>query len=200
MGNLGCGGNATTTIVIAIVAAVVLIAIILLSWYISTSNWFNRAKVTIDESKSSIDVALTKRYDLLTKSLATVKGYAKHESETLMNVIKMRNQNGLISDLSMEEKSKLASKMSEATKQLNVVMEQYPELKADKAFVKLQDQSSDCEDDLQAARRIFNNNVKEYNQKIVTFPSSIVACMKHLTKEAFFEAEASKKEDVKFDF
>ena len=85
-------GGMMTGIIIAVVVAVILIAIIsIVAWYINTMNWFRRTEVKVNEARSGIDVALTKRFDLLTKMLASVKGYAKHESETLTNVIKMRS-------------------------------------------------------------------------------------------------------------
>ena len=184
-------------IVIGVVVLVILLAI--LGWWISTRNWFNQTKVKIDEAKSSIDISLTKRYDLLTKSLATVKGYAKHEYETITKTIEMRNA-PRVQDMSMKEKSELAGKLNEASHQLNVVMENYPDLKASENFSKLQLQIQDCEDNLQASRRIFNSNVSIYNQKLVSFPSSLIANSMHLTKEEFFEAEAAKREDVKIEF
>ncbi len=184
---------------IVIGVVVLLILIIILGWWISTRNWFNQTKVKIDEAKSSIDISLTKRYDLLTKSLATVKGYAKHEYETITKTIEMRNA-PRVKDMSMKEKSELAGKLNEASHQLNVVMENYPDLKASENFSKLQLQIQDCEDNLQASRRIFNSNVSIYNQKLVSFPSSLIANSMHLTKEDFFEAEAAKREDVKIEF
>ncbi len=184
---------------IVIGVVVLLILIIILGWWISTRNWFNQTKVKIDEAKSSIDISLTKRYDLLTKSLATVKGYAKHEYETITKTIEMRNA-PRVQDMSMKEKSELAGKLNEASHQLNVVMENYPDLKASENFSKLQLQIQDCEDNLQASRRIFNSNVSIYNQKLVSFPSSLIANSMHLTKEEFFEAEAAKREDVKIEF
>ena len=184
---------------IAILGILLFIGLIFLIWFISTNNWFKKTKVKIDESNSGIDVQLTKRYDLLTKSFNTVKGYAKHESETLANVIKLRNSKG-ISSMTTEEKSQFNAELDKASKELNVVVEQYPDLKADKAFTKLQDQISDCEDNIQAARRIYNSNISIYNQKVEVFPSSIVAKAKKYTKQAFFEAEEHKRQDVNIEF
>ena len=117
---LGLGG----IVAIVVVAIVVILLIALVAWYISTMNWFRRTKVKVDEANSGIDVALTKRYDLLTKALASVKGYAKHESETLSKVIGMRTGN--IKDLSLDEKSKLNAELNEVQRGINVVVEQYP--------------------------------------------------------------------------
>ena len=166
---LGLGG----IVAIVVVAVVLILVIALVAWYISTMNWFRRTKVKVDEANSGIDVALTKRYDLLTKALASVKGYAKHESETLSKVIGMRTGN--IKDLSLDEKSKLNAELNEVQRGINVVVEQYPQLKADTQFSLLQNQTADCEEQLQAARRVYNSNVSTFNQRRVTFPSSIVA-------------------------
>ncbi len=185
---------------LAVLGVVVLLAIIFACWWISTSNWFKRAKVKVDEANSGIDVALTKRYDLLTKLLASVKGYAKHEYETLSQVIAMRSGNN-IKDLSLEEKSALNSQLSQVQKGINIVMEQYPQLKADTQFTNLQNQTADCEEQLQAARRVYNSNVSGFNQKRVSFPSSMVANAIGFRQDLeFFKAEEEKRKDVTFDF
>ena len=191
----GLGG----IVAIVVVAIVVILVIALVAWYISTMNWFRRTKVKVDEANSGIDVALTKRYDLLTKALASVKGYAKHESETLSKVIGMRTGN--IKDLSLDEKSKLNAELNEVQRGINVVVEQYPQLKADTQFSLLQNQTADCEEQLQAARRVYNSNVSTFNQRRVTFPSSFVAKRIGFREDLeFFKADEEKREDVKFEF
>ncbi len=192
---LGLGG----IVAIVVVAVVLILVIALVAWYISTMNWFRRTKVKVDEANSGIDVALTKRYDLLTKALASVKGYAKHESETLSKVIGMRTGN--IKDLSLDEKSKLNAELNEVQRGINVVVEQYPQLKADTQFSLLQNQTADCEEQLQAARRVYNSNVSTFNQRRVTFPSSFVAKRIGFREDLeFFKADEEKREDVKFEF
>lgn len=186
----------STGIIVAVVIIVVLV-IALVGWWISTSNKFKRMGVKIDEAESGIDVALTKRFDLLTKALATVKGYAKHESETLEKVIKMRTP---ASNASLAEKQEFANATGQALNSINVVAEQYPQLKADTQFTSLQNHISDVEEQLQAARRLYNANVSAYNQAIIVFPGSLVANSMHLTKREFFEAEETKKADVKIEF
>lgn len=186
----------STGAIIAVVIVVVLV-ISLVGWWISTSNKFKRMGVKIDEAESGIDVALTKRFDLLTKALATVKGYAKHESETLEKVIKMRTP---ASNASLAEKQEFANATGQALNSINVVAEQYPQLKADTQFTSLQHHISDVEEQLQAARRLYNANVSAYNQAIIVFPGSLVANSMHLTKREFFEAEEAKKADVKIEF
>lgn len=181
--------------VILIVIAV--LAVIVVGWWISTSNNLKIMGVKIDEAESGIDVALTKRFDLLTKAVATAKGYAKHEEETLTKIIAMRNPG---SAATLMEKQEFATQTTQAIKSFNVVMEQYPNLKADTQFVAIQNSIRDVEEQLQAARRLYNSNVSRYNQAIIVFPASIVANSLHLTKRDFFEAEEVKREDVKIEF
>lgn len=170
------------------------IALIIIIWYISVSNAFNRDVIKIDEADSGIDVALTKRYDVLTKMIAICKGYAKHEKETITDTIKYRK------GMSMEERAEANNKMTETFGKINVLAEAYPDLKASENFKTLQQSVTDVEEHLQAARRLYNSNISSYNQRVVTFPSSIVASTKGLVKREFFEAEDAKKEDVKIEF
>lgn len=176
-----------------IIIAVVIILILLIA-YISIGNKLSRLQVKIDEAESGIDVALTKRYDVLTKQLDIVKGYAKHEAETLSNVIELRK------GMSMSEKSETAAAMNDLQSRINVVAESYPELRSVENFKALQNSVNDTEEHLQAARRVYNSNVSSFNQMLVAFPSSVVANMRHLTKRDFFEAEAQKRSDVKMEF
>ncbi len=181
---------------LVIAAIVVLVIVLIVSWYISVRNSFVRMLVDIDNSSSRIDVYLTKRFDLLTKMLDTTKGYMKHEHDTLTDVISMRQP---ASNASMKDKSEFNNQMTEAAKQINLVVERYPELKASQVFMKLQGSIEEVEENLQAARSTYNSNVAIYNKKIAVFPSSIVAGSK-FTKRDFFEAEASKRQDVKMEF
>lgn len=177
----------------AILIVVGIIVLIIVGWYISTSNKLNRAVVKIDESLSGIDVALTKRYDVLTKMMDVVKAYAKHEKETLFEVINLRK------DMTIQEKNEANKAMDENMKKINVVAESYPELKSSENYKTLQQSIADVEEHLQAARRLYNSNVSLYNQLLVTFPTSSIAKNKGMTKKDFFEAETIKKEDVKID-
>lgn len=188
-------GVAIALIVIA--ALIVILAISFFAWWIGTANRLRRDQVKIDEAASGIDVALTKRFDLLTKSVAVVKGYAKHEAETLEKVIAMRRPS---SDAPMKEKADFSSAVTKAFDSINVVAEQYPDLKANASFTALQNQVADVEEQLQAARRVYNSNVSVFNQEIVVFPSSLVAHHYAMAKRDFFEAEEAKRQDVKIEF
>jgi len=169
------------------------VVLVLAFWVICVSNSLNRAIVKIREADSGIDVALVKRYDILMKMIDTVKGYAKHEKETLFEVINLRN--GMKTVEKMDENQKMDNNL----KKIQAIVETYPELKASENYMVLQKSILDVEEHLQAARRIYNSNVSLYNQAIVTFPKSVIASIKGLKTEQFFEAEVYKKEDVKIE-
>lgn len=185
--NISIGG------IIGIVIAVALV-IGIIAWAISIRNKCHVLKIKIDEAESDIDVALTKRFDLLTKQLDIVKGYAKHEKETLIAVTEMR------ANMSPKEKSEANASMDSAAKQINILAEQYPDLKANTNFKELQVVTADVEEHLQASRRVFNANVNKYNAYIVVFPNNIIANMMKCKPYEFFEAEETKKQDVKMEF
>lgn len=178
--------NLTT---ILIIIGIIILCII--AWYISVSNKLNRAVVKIDESLSGIDVALTKRYDVLTKMIDVVKAYAKHEKETLFEVINLRK------GMSIQERNDANHVMDENFRKINVVAENYPELKSSENYKTLQQSIADVEEHLQASRRLYNSNVSIYNQLLVSFPTSSIAKSKGMIKKEFFEADEIKKEDVK---
>ena len=174
-----------------IVIAVIIVVLIIVISIISISNKINKAIVKIDEASSGIDVALTKRYDVLTKMIDVVKSYAKHEKDTLFEVIKLRK------NMSIEEKNAENKKMDENFSKINIVAENYPELKSSENYKTLQQSIVEVEEHLQAARRLYNSNVSIYNQMILSFPISIIAKSKGMVKKDFFEADETKKEDVK---
>ena len=163
-----------------VIGIVVLVLIILIGWWISTSNTFRRTEVKINEAESGIDVALTKRYDTLTKMLDITRAYAKHEADVIQGTIEKRQMN------SMQDRSQFNNSISEAMGRINAVAEQYPVLLSSQVFKQLQ----------VAAYA----NVSQYNQMIVTFPKSIVAGAMSLQKKDFFEAESAKRNDVKISF
>ncbi len=171
---------------------VVLVCIVL--WYISVSNGIKKSQLKVEEAESGIDVALTKRYDVLTKMLDVVKGYQAHEKTVLTELVKLR------SGMTMAEKNAANQKMEQLTKDINILAENYPELKSSNNFMELQKTIADVEEHLQAARRLYNANVNTYNAKLVVFPSSIVANNMHAEKKPFFEAEEAKRQDVKMNF
>ncbi len=178
--------------IVPIAIGVIVIAAIV--WYVSTMNLFARLVVKIRESDSDIGVALTKRYDTLTKMLDATKGYAKHEAERLAEIVKLRK------GMSMGERGEANRQMDELAGRINVLAESYPDLKASENFKQLQFSIVEVEEHLQAARRIYNMNVSQFNQLLVSWPSSMVGSIhKHAPKD-FFEVEERKREDVRMTF
>lgn len=179
--------------IIVVVGILVLFAL----WYIGVSNRFKILGIKVDEAESGIDVALTKRFDVLTKMVEVVKGYAKHEKETLEKVIAMRQP---ANNASIKDKQEFDNKLTAAMGALNVVVERYPDLKANDNFKELQSTILEVEEHLQAARRLYNSNVSIFNQTIIVFPNSIVANMMKLDRREFYEVEEHKRKDVKIEF
>lgn len=182
---------ATSLIVVIIAVAA---GLGLTVWYVSTMNRFERLAVKIKESDSSIEVALTKRFDTLTKMLEAAKGYAKHEAEVLSNLVNLRR------GMDMAERAEANQRMDELAGRINILAEAYPALKASEVFVQLQRSVAEVEDNLQASRRIYNMNVSAFNQLLVSWPASLVGLQRGHTPKQFFEAEERKKEDVKLEF
>ena len=181
---------------IVIICLLVIIVILagIFAWYISASNNIKKADLKVAEALSGIDVALTKRYDVLTKMLDTVKGYQKHEVETLTSLVQLRK------GMSMQERNDANRNMDKVSSEINLLAENYPELKSSNNFVDLQKGIIDVEEHLQAARRLYNANVTAYNDLIVTFPSSIVANGMGAARKNYFEAEPQKRQDVQMNF
>lgn len=170
----------------------VIIALIVI-WYIATRNGLRRAEVKIDEALSDIDVALIKRHDVLVKMLDISKSYARYERDTLFETIKLR------AGMNMTDRSQAIREMNQANGFINAVAESYPELKSSENFRQLQLSVMDVEEHLQAARRVYNSNISYLNQKIVSFPSSIVASQTGIHQRDFLEAETAQKQDVKME-
>ena len=177
--------------IIAII--LIVIVVIIIGWLISVSNNIEKAKIEIDEASSGIDVALTKRYDVLTKMIDVVKAYTKHEQETMFKTIELRK------DMTISEKNEANKQMDSQFSKINALAESYPELKSNENYNTLQLTIVDVEEHLQAARRLYNSNVSNYNQMIKVFPNSIIAGSKGCKEKEFFVAEEAKKEDVKID-
>lgn len=188
------GGLEISLIIGGIVLFLVLVVVF---WAIGVSNNIKRMKIKVEESESGIDVALTQRFDMLTKLFQVAKGYMKHETETLERIVKMRQP---ASSSSIDEKQEFSNQVERGLQAINVVVEQYPDLKASETMSNLQDSTVRVEENLQAARRIYNSNVNQYNRYIVIFPNSIIANRSNAERLAFFEAEDTKRQDVKFDF
>ncbi len=178
---------------IGIIALIILIVII---WWVKTSNRFNRYKVVIDESKKNVDIALAKRYDTICEMIKVAKSYAKHETSTFSDVIKLR-QNANIKEFN----AAIQNQDREISK-IFALAESYPDLKSSQEFINLQDEISDENEQLAAAKRIVNNNISIINQEIVSFPKSVVAKSKGLKEMEFLKEQNidSKRSISEFDY
>lgn len=183
-----------------IIVAVIVLLIIILGVYVGTTyNSLIRRKNSVEEAFATMDVYLKKRWDLIPNIVSAVKGYAKHEAETLEKVISARNVR--YSDMSEDEKISANSEIAKGLASINVLAEQYPDLKANQNFLDLNAQLQQTEEDIANARKYYNAVVRDYNNKIEMFPSSIIASMFKFGKKQMFNIEnASEKEAVKVEF
>lgn len=165
-----------------------IIFLIILGNYIGTFNILKKYKLKISEALSGIDVALSKRYNVITNLVEVVKGYTKHEKEVLLSVIKFRN------NMSLNELKNINSSLDETMNKINVIIEKYPDIKANENFLNLQKAIIDSEEHLSASRRAYNANVSLYNEKVITFPSLIVAKIHGFKEEEYFKADEKEKE------
>lgn len=174
-------------VLVVILAALVLVPGL---WLIVQYNSLVGLRNYIAEAWSNIDTELKRRYDLIPNLVATVKGYAAHEREVLERVVELRNRcsanHGPVADQARDEGQLVA-----ALKQLFVLVENYPTLKADQNFLKLQSELVNTENRIQAARRFYNGNVRDYRNKCESFPSNLVASMFNFAPHEFFSVPPS---------
>lgn len=181
----------TTWYIIGLVGLVLLFV-----W--TTYNAFVTLKMRIKEALSGIDVQLKRRIDLIPNLIETVKGYAKHEKGVFENVTKARS--ALMGAKSMEEKAEANNMLSDTLKSLFAIAEAYPDLKANTNFADLQRQLEDTEDKIAYSRQFYNSNVLQYNTRLMTFPSNLVARVFSFGEEQFFEAQPEERANVKVQF
>ncbi len=174
------------------------IVVVLLLYIILTYNGLVTLRNRVKESWSDIDVQLKRRYDLIPNLVEVVKGYASHEKETLERVITARNV--AMSANGAKEKGEAENVLSGALKNLFALSENYPDLKASTNFLELQRELSDTENKIQAARRFYNGNVKDFNTKIETFPANIIANMFNFKANDFFSIADEEKENPQVKF
>jgi LemA protein len=173
--------------------------VLFLTWLIATFNRLVTLKNRAAEAWSDIDVQLKRRYDLIPNLVETVKGYAKHESGTLEAVIKARNM--AMQPHSHHDQATAEKALSGALLNLFAVAENYPDLKASQNFLQLQDELRDAEDKIQAARRFYNGNSRDFNIAMEVFPSNIIAKRMGFAKFDFFEiGDAAQRENVAVKF
>lgn len=182
------------------ILAIVIILIILVVLYIAIYNGLQRVKVNIEESWSQIDVQLKRRNDLIPNLVETVKGYAKHESETLEKVIQLRNQLVQIPTGNHQEQMQVSNQLTDSLKSIFALSESYPNLKANENFAQLQEELVNTENKLAYSRQLYNSTVSFFNKKILVFPSNIVASIHGFTKQEFLATPSEERNVPKVKF
>lgn len=181
-----------------ILGVIVLLVFVIIGIY----NRLVALRQTTNQAWSDIEVQLKQRQDLIPSIVNVVKGYAKHEKETLQEVIEARN--AAASAHSVGESVKAEGILGQALGKLFALAEAYPDLKANQNFLQLQDELSDVENKISAARRFYNNSVQEYNTGIEQFPANMIAGPFNFEKREFFESVEGREAletppDVNFD-
>ena len=173
-----------------IIAAVIVLPVV---YYVSVYNDVKRLSLKVDETEGNIDIALAKRFSVLTQLFEIAKGYAKHEKETLMNITEIRR------GMSISKKSDAYQQVEAGFQRINLLAESYPELKADQHFLKLQDAVVDTEEHLSAARRLYNSNVTQFNQRIQTFPGNVIASSMDAKTKSLLQFDPNHLKDVRLN-
>ena len=181
-------------IIFIVLAIVVLIAIYVVSVY----NKLVNARNKVENQFSQIDIQLKKRYDLIPNLVETVKGYAKHEKETLEGVIEARNK--AVTANSINEKVDAENQITGALNKLFALSEAYPELKANENFKSLQNELKEVEDKIAYSRQFYNDTAMSYNNIVAMFPSNIVANMFKFKSYDYFKIDEKERENVKVKF
>jgi len=179
---------------------IVLLAVIILAgfWLYMIYNGLVVLKNRVDEASSDIEVQFKIRYDLIPNLINTVKGYAVHEKELFEKVTEARTR--AMGATTPHDKAAAENILSGTLKSLFAVAENYPDLKANQNFLELQRELTDTEDKIQASRRFYNGNVRDFNTKIELFPNNLVAGAMGFTKREFFDMDEAQKEPVKVQF
>lgn len=186
-------------VLLSLLGVVILGVIVVVCWAISVYNKLIRLRNNAEEAYSTMDVYMKKRYDLIPNLVETVKGYAKHENQTLENVMKARYDS--MNANTVEDKSKAENILTGTLKTLFSITENYPDLKANQNFRDLQNTLQNLESEIASSRKYYNGCVKVYNVKTEVFPSSIIARKYKFEKKSLFEitdAEERKAPKVQF--
>lgn len=175
-------------VTIAIIGGVVLL------WAVAAYNGLVRLRNQVRNGWSQIDVQLKRRHDLIPNLVETVKGYAGHEKETLENVVQARSQ--AVSAQGVASQARAEGELSQALGRLMLVVEQYPDLKANQNFLALQEELTSTENKISFARQFYNDGVMTYNTKVQSVPTNIIAGLFKFEEEEFFELEDQAEREV----
>ncbi|MBI4023263.1 LemA family protein [Candidatus Berkelbacteria bacterium] len=174
------------------------LVVLVILWVIGAYNGLVTLKNRVGEAWSDIDVQLKRRYDLIPNLIETVKGYATHEKQLFTEVTKART--AAMKAGSLEDKATKENLLTEALKSVFAVAENYPDLKASQNFLHLQGELTDTEDKIQAARRFYNANVRDFNTQLEVFPTNLIGTQLGFKAREFFAASETEKAAVTVDF
>ncbi len=178
----------------SLISIILIVIALVVFWFILIYNGFIKGRNRIKEAWSDIEVQLKRRYNLIPNLISVVKGYAAHEAGVLEKVTQARNQ--AMGAGNLKEKEKAENNLTQSLKSLFAVSENYPDLKASGNFLELQRELRDTEDKIQAARRFYNSNVKNFNIRRESFPSKIVASIFNFKEKNLFKLEEEKARSV----
>ena len=176
---------------------IIAVVVVLLLLIFRTYNSFVKLNNKVEEAFSTMDVYLKKRWDLIPNIIETVKGYTKHEKNTLEEVISLRNSS--YDKMNANDKVEVNNKLSQDIIKLMAIAESYPELKANENFKDLNNQLIKVEDDIANARKYYNGTVRIFNNKVEMFPSNIIANIFGYRSKKMFEANENEKENIKIE-
>lgn len=179
---------------------IAILVVLIVIFYISAYNGLQKAKVNTEEAWSQISVQLKRRNDLIPNLVETVKGYAKHEKETLSKVVELRNQLTQLPADDHEGAMQLSNQITDSLKTIFALSENYPDLKANTNFANLQEELTNTENKIAYSRQLFNSSAAVYNKMLLVFPSNIVANIHHFTKVDYLDIpeEEAKVPNVSF--
>jgi len=186
--------SSTIIIVVAAVVLLLLAVVLLLLFAIVIYNSLVRLRNQVDNAWSQIDVQLKRRHDLIPNLIETAKGYMQHERETLEEITKARSR--AMEAKTVSEASKAEGALGQALSKFLLVVENYPDLKANQNFLSVQEELASTENKIAFARQNYNDQVLFFNNKIQMFPSNIIARMFNFSKRDFFEVEAPAEREV----
>lgn len=179
---------------------IAILVVLIVIFYISAYNGLQKAKVNTEEAWSQISVQLKRRNDLIPNLVETVKGYAKHEKETLSKVVELRNQLTQLPAYDHEGAMQLSNQITDSLKTIFALSESYPDLKANTNFANLQEELTNTENKIAYSRQLFNSSAAVYNKMLVVFPSNIVANIHHFTKVDYLDIPEEETKVPKVSF
>ena len=177
---------------------ILVLVFLLISFVAKTYNSLIKLRNKVKDQWAQVDVQLKRRFDLIPNLVETVKGYAKHEKDTLEEIVNARNS--YASAKSVDDGLKADGDLVQGLNKLFALAESYPDLKANENFLSLQKDLTETEDKIQYARQFYNDTVLKYNNAIQVFPAVLIAGMMGFKEEKFFEAEEKEKENVEVKF